>query len=161
MLDSSSSNAPRARLRNLSGCMTGGLAGWSFWHYASDFTLAEVGNPRFFEDAVDQFRVGDFLAVSAKDGGALLYIKDVRPGVVATEPMAAALSGSPTVRGVALPAFLNLYRKLRYLEQADVGLRGDAWVAFRGDPMGFLIRADAEIAGRIWDALVGEGKPHG
>ncbi len=144
------SGPPRARLRYLSQCMTGGLSGWTLWHYASDFALGQIADAGFFEDAADMLREGDFLAVSAKDGGALLYVQSIRGGGVVTQPMASADAGDarPPWR-----AFLGVYHKLRTVDRNGVKFLGDRdWDAFREGPLNFLTRTDDETADRIWRA---------
>lgn len=82
-----SSEPERADLRRLSSCLTGGLGGFTFWHYMSGVTLVDVRKPEFFGDACLMVRRGDFIAVSAVDGGALLFVREVGEGLVVTVPL--------------------------------------------------------------------------
>jgi hypothetical protein len=141
---------PRARLRHLSSCLTGGMTGWTLWHYLSDYTLAEVREPTFFADAERMIRAGDFLAVTASDAGGLLYVSEVGSGAVVTRLMASTLRETPMTQA----EFLNLLRRLFFLDHADVPFLDDReWALFRDDPHRFFVRTDDDIAALIWAAL--------
>lgn len=105
---------------------------------------------------------GDFMAVSAKDGGALLYIEDARPGAVITKPMATVVVGESDDTPLTLRAFLNLCRRLWSLDRVDVDfLSAVEWTLFRDGPVRFLVGADDRTAALIWRAAIGEGTAHG
>ena len=59
---------PRLALRNLSAAAYAN--GWTLWHYRAA-SIADVTVPGFWADAV-MLKVGDHIAVSAPDGGAML-----------------------------------------------------------------------------------------
>lgn len=72
--------------------------GFTMWHYrghvetigatrSPPIKLAEVGDAGFFDAARGMIQRGDMIAVSALDGGALLYVTAVDPTVVVV-PMA-------------------------------------------------------------------------
>lgn len=68
---------PTVTLRNLSRPGVYGN-GFTLWHYRAD-RLADVLLPGFWSDA-SMVQRGDHIAVSAEDGGAMLYVG--RLGVV-------------------------------------------------------------------------------
>lgn len=126
------------------------MTGWTLWHYLSDYTLAEVRDPRFFADAEKMIHAGDFLAVTASDGGGLLYVSEVGSGMVVTRMMASTLAESPMTQA----EFLDVLRRLFFLDHADVPFLDDrSWALFRDDPHRFFMRADDDIAALIWAAL--------
>jgi hypothetical protein len=50
--------------------------------------------------------------------------------------------------------FLNLLRRLHFLDHSAVPtLDWDTWLAFRGDPVGFLLQCDFATAEIVWIAL--------
>ena len=51
--------------------------GWTFWHYRHSGPCVKVMAHRFWRDATDLLRSGDFVAVSAKDGARLLVVAAV------------------------------------------------------------------------------------
>ena len=67
-------------IRNLS--ILAYAMGFSLWHYkARTISLAQVQCAGFFDDAVDQFAVGDMIHISASDGGCILFVASVADGV--------------------------------------------------------------------------------
>lgn len=59
--------------------------GFTLWHYNAGKTpLAEVAADGFFSDASDMVAVGDFIIVSAPDGGRVLVVSQSDPGAVKT-----------------------------------------------------------------------------
>ena len=63
-------------IRNLS---THGYSnGFTLWHYRSEVDkLADIDSAGYFNDASDMFTAGDMILVSAADGGAHRFVKDV------------------------------------------------------------------------------------
>lgn len=85
----------RANMTALSHLMTGGLSGFTYWHYKSDLCLSDVRSPTFFGDACEMMHRGDMIAVSAKDAGAILFVSWVRPGAVVTISLASCFAMEP------------------------------------------------------------------
>jgi hypothetical protein len=63
--------------------------GYTMWHYKANIptmsstlvppaSLAEVASPNFFLPAKDMLALGDMIAVSAADGGAMLYVHSTK-----------------------------------------------------------------------------------
>ena len=48
--------------------------GMTLWHYKAETTRAEMLAPGFFASVADMLTPGDFMMISASDGGALLYV---------------------------------------------------------------------------------------
>lgn len=70
----------RFAIRNLS--VLNYAQGFTSWHYkAGDNTIADCSATDFFNDAQDILAVGDFLHISAADGGAIRFIKTISPNV--------------------------------------------------------------------------------
>ena len=57
--------------------------GFTYWHYkAESHTLCDCETPGFFDAASDVLVPGDFLTISAADGGVIRFVKSVSPNVV-------------------------------------------------------------------------------
>jgi hypothetical protein len=78
--------------------------GWTRWHYVARpdqrtgtaHTLADVMSPGYFADIASKMIEGDFIDVSAHDGGGTLYVTEIRhsPDWVRTVPMCCTAPGS-------------------------------------------------------------------
>jgi hypothetical protein len=83
-----SGDPPRFAIRNLS--ILAYAQGFALWHYRANkateapATLADILRPGFFNNAADgeTLMPGDHMAVSATDGGCVLYVDSVVPDVV-------------------------------------------------------------------------------
>lgn len=59
--------------------------GFTLWHYKSLFqSLADVRKANFFVDAIDMMAAGDMILISAKDGGGLSVVTEVKDNVILT-----------------------------------------------------------------------------
>ena len=57
--------------------------GFTLWHYKENIGgVADVAAAGFFDNTSDMFALGDMVLVSARDGGAVLFIVAVAPHVV-------------------------------------------------------------------------------
>jgi len=73
-------DTPQFAIRNLS--VVAYAMGFTSWHYkAGILTIADILAPAFFKDAEDMLAPGDHIAISASDGGALLYVDRAGDGV--------------------------------------------------------------------------------
>lgn len=64
--------------------------GYTAWHYrAMDQAIADVMAGGFFNAAADMLADGDTVTISAKDGGAMLYVRPGGDSVPDMVPMAA------------------------------------------------------------------------
>ena len=70
----------RLAIRNLS--VLNYAQGFTSWHYkAGDNTIVDCHTTGFFNDAQDMLAVGDFLYISAANGGAIRFFKTISPNV--------------------------------------------------------------------------------
>lgn len=68
-------------IRNLS--VLAYAQGFTSWHYkAGTSTILDCEAEGFFNDAQDMFVTGDFISISAADGGAIRFISVITPNVV-------------------------------------------------------------------------------
>lgn len=75
-------------LRNLSALSF--AQGFTHWHYrAPDLALASVTAQGFFNGAAGHMQPGDMIAVSASDGGAMLFVASAGRDFVRAEVMCA------------------------------------------------------------------------
>ena len=76
----STTQTPAFAVRNLS--VLHYAQGFTGWHYKAGLaTVADVLAPRFFQPAEDMLAPGDHIAISASDGGAVLYVDGTKDGV--------------------------------------------------------------------------------
>ena len=62
--------------------------GFTLWHYKAGKQMANaIVADGFFSDASDMLAVGDFVLVSAADGGRVLVVSQSDPGAVTTAGM--------------------------------------------------------------------------
>lgn len=57
--------------------------GQTIWGYTEpNGLLGPMSTPGYFDDTADMFVVGDFIFLSARDGGRVAYVLEISPHVV-------------------------------------------------------------------------------
>ena len=72
-----SETAPRCSIRTLS--VLSYAQGFTQWHYRTDGQGRRVLTDGYFQPAEDMAVPGDMILVSAPDGGAMLFVRTVKP----------------------------------------------------------------------------------
>ena len=72
-----SETAPRCMIRNLS--VLSYAQGFTLWHYRAGREWRRVLTDEYFQPAADMAAPGDMISVSARDGGAMLFVRTVKP----------------------------------------------------------------------------------